>query len=256
MSGGPITRSLPARRVLVTGADGFLVVTDQFYPGWAATVNGTPTTVLRANVAFRALRLPAGESTVEFRYRPLSIRLGVAGVGDQTNGQPGLVEETDERNATTEIPPDTQPVGMTRQDAVDREHATPDEADHRCHHRRDPYVDARDQGGHRDDECVRQHQKGVRRGLANLGRCTRGKRSIRREGHGHEQQPDQGPGDAGGSGEEGGETIGDHSGLLRHRQRDHRFGMMDRLAHIGRPDAVDVLLGEIGQPHGFGGQPL
>lgn len=59
-------------------ADGFLVVTDQFYPGWQATVNGTPAPILRANAAFRALRVPAGESTVEFIYRPLSLRLGAA----------------------------------------------------------------------------------------------------------------------------------------------------------------------------------
>ena len=57
-------------------AEGFLALTDQYYPGWSAMVNGAPTPVLRANVAFRAVRVPAGESTVEFHYRPLSVRLG------------------------------------------------------------------------------------------------------------------------------------------------------------------------------------
>lgn len=59
-------------------AAGFLVLTDQHYPGWSATVNGAPAPILRANVAFRALRVPPGRSTVEFVYRPLSLRAGIA----------------------------------------------------------------------------------------------------------------------------------------------------------------------------------
>jgi hypothetical protein len=57
-------------------ADGFLVVTDQYYPGWEATVNGVATPVLRANAAFRAVRVPRGLSNVSFTYRPASVRLG------------------------------------------------------------------------------------------------------------------------------------------------------------------------------------
>ena len=61
---------------VIAPSEGFLALSDQYYPGWEATVNGAPAPVLRANAAFRAVRVPAGESTVEFRYRPLSVRLG------------------------------------------------------------------------------------------------------------------------------------------------------------------------------------
>jgi hypothetical protein len=57
---------------------GFVVLTDQDYPGWEATVDGIPTPILRANYAFRAVRVPAGISVVEFRYRPRSVWLGAA----------------------------------------------------------------------------------------------------------------------------------------------------------------------------------
>ena len=57
---------------------GFVVLTDQDYPGWRATVDGVPTPILRANYAFRAVRVPGGRSVVEFRYRPWSVWLGLA----------------------------------------------------------------------------------------------------------------------------------------------------------------------------------
>ncbi|HVM97232.1 MAG TPA: YfhO family protein [Candidatus Acidoferrales bacterium] len=58
--------------------EGFLSVQDQLYPGWSATVNDKPVEILRSNYAFRAVRVPAGESRVVFRYRPWSVRLGSA----------------------------------------------------------------------------------------------------------------------------------------------------------------------------------
>jgi hypothetical protein len=58
-------------------ADGFLSLTDQYYPGWTATVNGAPVPILRGNYAFRVVRVPAGESEVVFRYRPRSVQYGV-----------------------------------------------------------------------------------------------------------------------------------------------------------------------------------
>jgi hypothetical protein len=57
-------------------APGFLFLSDQDYPGWHATVNGTEVPILRANYAFRAVRVPAGKSNVHFTYRPASVRLG------------------------------------------------------------------------------------------------------------------------------------------------------------------------------------
>src|SRR5262245_43515803 len=62
-------------RVEATG-EGFLFVSDQDYPGWTATVNGHETPILRANYAFRAVRVPAGASEVVFRYRPRGLIIG------------------------------------------------------------------------------------------------------------------------------------------------------------------------------------
>jgi len=57
---------------------GFLVLADTFYPGWQATLDGTPVEILRANHAFRAVVFPPGEHTVVFRYAPLLFRVGEA----------------------------------------------------------------------------------------------------------------------------------------------------------------------------------
>jgi uncharacterized membrane protein YfhO len=57
-------------------ANTYLVLTDQYYPGWKATVNGQPTPIAVANHAFRMIGIPAGHSEVIFRYQPTSLRIG------------------------------------------------------------------------------------------------------------------------------------------------------------------------------------
>ena len=60
----------------VLDAPGYLVLADTWYPGWRATVDGRPAELLRANYAFRAVYLGAGEHTVEMVYRPASVLIG------------------------------------------------------------------------------------------------------------------------------------------------------------------------------------
>jgi len=57
-------------------APGYLVLADTWYPGWRATVDGEPADILRANYAFRAVWLEAGEHAVEMVYRPASVFVG------------------------------------------------------------------------------------------------------------------------------------------------------------------------------------
>lgn len=59
-------------------APGVLVLTEAFDEGWTAAVDGQPARVLLANGLFRAVRLGAGRHEVLFRYRPWSVRAGVA----------------------------------------------------------------------------------------------------------------------------------------------------------------------------------
>jgi len=54
------------------------VLSDRWYPGWKATVNGMESPVLRANGVFMAVPVPAGVSDLEFRFAPGSILLGAA----------------------------------------------------------------------------------------------------------------------------------------------------------------------------------
>jgi hypothetical protein len=50
--------------------DSMLVLLDANAPGWRATVGGIPATILNANVAFRAVQVPAGTHRVRFEYQP------------------------------------------------------------------------------------------------------------------------------------------------------------------------------------------
>jgi hypothetical protein len=63
----------------VSPGDGILVVLNTFEKGWRAKVDGRAQPVLPADGAFQAVRLPAGRHTVELRYRPRGLVVGIAG---------------------------------------------------------------------------------------------------------------------------------------------------------------------------------
>lgn len=56
----------------------WLLLLDTNYPGWQASIDGDPVAIRRANGAFRAVELLAGEHTVTFRYRPGSLIAGAS----------------------------------------------------------------------------------------------------------------------------------------------------------------------------------
>jgi hypothetical protein len=60
-----------------TESAGYLFLSDPFYPGWRAEVDGQPTTLLRANYAFRAVPVPAGTHRVTMAFRPGSWYAGL-----------------------------------------------------------------------------------------------------------------------------------------------------------------------------------
>lgn len=57
-------------------SESFLVVSEAFYPGWHAYVDGAYAEIYPAYHAFRAVRVPEGAHEVQFRYEPASFRTG------------------------------------------------------------------------------------------------------------------------------------------------------------------------------------
>jgi hypothetical protein len=65
------------RLLIDTPYAGYVVLTDTYYPGWTATVDGLPAPIRQANLAFRAVWVEAGQHEIEFGYRPLSFTFGL-----------------------------------------------------------------------------------------------------------------------------------------------------------------------------------
>ncbi|MBQ8673811.1 MAG: YfhO family protein [Bacteroides sp.] len=56
--------------------DAVAVFSEIYYPeGWHVTIDGTPAPLARANYILRALRIPAGEHTVEMHFDPKSLHV-------------------------------------------------------------------------------------------------------------------------------------------------------------------------------------
>ncbi len=53
-----------------TGTGGLLYLPHTYYPGWQAAVDSQSTRILRANLAFMAVEVPAGATEVRLDYRP------------------------------------------------------------------------------------------------------------------------------------------------------------------------------------------
>ncbi len=58
-------------------AEGYLFLSDPFYPGWRAELDGKPAPILRANYAFRSVAVPAGVHQVTMTFQPVSWYAGL-----------------------------------------------------------------------------------------------------------------------------------------------------------------------------------
>jgi hypothetical protein len=74
-----VTTYEPDRMAIATQttAPGLLVVSEIYESGWRAYVDGAEVEILPTDHALRGIPIPSGEHTVEMRYDPLSLRLGL-----------------------------------------------------------------------------------------------------------------------------------------------------------------------------------
>jgi Bacterial membrane protein YfhO len=61
-----------------TGASGLLMLSEVYYPGWKAYVDGRPVSLYESDYMLRAVPVPAGEHTVELRYQSPILDAGIA----------------------------------------------------------------------------------------------------------------------------------------------------------------------------------
>src|SRR5262249_31953435 len=56
---------------------GILFLSDTYYPGWRADVDGASTRIYKADVAFRAIQVPPGRHVVHYLFTPSSFRVSL-----------------------------------------------------------------------------------------------------------------------------------------------------------------------------------
>ena len=72
--------SYEANNVLIETSNfdaSILILTDVYYPGWKAFIDGTETKIYRADGLVKAIFVPEGEHTIEFVYLPESYNTGI-----------------------------------------------------------------------------------------------------------------------------------------------------------------------------------
>lgn len=60
-----------------TSHDGFLVLSEIFYPGWKAYIDNGETPLYRTNYNLRGMLVPAGTHTIDVRFEPTTFRNGM-----------------------------------------------------------------------------------------------------------------------------------------------------------------------------------
>lgn len=64
-----------------TPAAALLILSEPYYPGWQAAVDGRPAPLLRVDYILRGVPVPAGSHTVTLNFRPLSFTVGAVASG-------------------------------------------------------------------------------------------------------------------------------------------------------------------------------
>jgi hypothetical protein len=60
---------------------GFVVLADQYYPGWKTYIDGTPSKIYKTNGVLRGVIVPGGEHKIVFVYVPVFIYASIAASG-------------------------------------------------------------------------------------------------------------------------------------------------------------------------------
>jgi hypothetical protein len=74
-------RSYEADRIVLdveTGSTGFLILSEIYYPGWRAALNGRFVEIYRVDGGLRGIMLPRGKSRITLEYTPITIYAGTA----------------------------------------------------------------------------------------------------------------------------------------------------------------------------------
>jgi uncharacterized membrane protein YfhO len=59
-------------------ADGLLVLSEVYYPGWQVKVDNEPAPLLRTDLTLRGVPVPAGTHRLEMIFRPWTVPVGLA----------------------------------------------------------------------------------------------------------------------------------------------------------------------------------
>ena len=69
------TRKISLNATMAT--DGFVVLSEKYYPGWNAFVDGKKAKIYQANYTLQALALPKGAHEIALRFQPAQARFGL-----------------------------------------------------------------------------------------------------------------------------------------------------------------------------------
>ncbi|MCQ8279570.1 hypothetical protein NFI95_14080 [Acetobacteraceae bacterium KSS8] len=74
-----VLKARPTRIALSVRSDGpgWVLVTDAFFPGWSATLDGRPIRVFPAQLLAKAMAVPAGQHVLVLRYRSAPFEIGL-----------------------------------------------------------------------------------------------------------------------------------------------------------------------------------